>query len=116
MMKLRAAILFVFTAFVSAGLFMRPCPAAGKDAKEVELRFDGRPKVGETYLISVNTRQVRTYRMKLVGINNPPRRRETHEIHAVGELVYQSLDPLVIQFKVGMLSQIASASASSSPM
>jgi len=106
MMKLRAAILFVFTAFVSAGLFMRPCPAAGKDAKEVELRFDGRPKVGETYLISVNTRQVRTYRMKLVGINNPPRRRETHEIHAVGELVYQSLDPLVIQFKVGMLSQI----------
>ena len=43
--------------------------------------------------------------MKLVGIDNPPRRRETHEIHAVGELVYQSLDPLVIQFKVEGLSQ-----------
>ena len=57
-------------------------------------------------MISVNSRQVRTYRMKLVGINNPPRRRETHEVHAVGELVYQSLDPLVVQFKVEMLSQV----------
>ena len=43
--------------------------------------------------------------MKLVGINNPPRRRETHEVKAAGELIYQSLDPLVLQFKVEALSQ-----------
>ena len=102
MMKLRTAILFCCAALLTAGLFLLPAPAAAKDA---ELRFDGRPKVGEPYVISVNTRQVRTYRMKLVGIDNPPRRRETHEIHAVGELVYQSLDPLVIQFKVEVLNQ-----------
>ena len=102
MMRLRTAILFCCAALLTAGLFLLPAPA---DAGDGELRFDGRPKVGETYVISVNTRQVRTYRMKLVGINNPPRRRETHEIHAVGELVYQSLDPLVIQFKVETLSQ-----------
>ena len=102
MMRLRTAILFCCAAILTAGLFLFPAPA---DAKDDELRFDGRPKVGETYVISVNTRQVRTYRMKLVGINNPPRRRETHEIRAVGELVYQSLDPLVIQFKVEALSQ-----------
>ena len=106
MMKPRAAILFFCAAFLSAALFLLSPSAGGKDAKEVELRFDGRPKVGETYVISVNARQVRTYRMKLVGIDNPPRRRETHEIHAVGEIVYQSLDPLVLQFKVEMLSQI----------
>ena len=105
MMKPRAAILFFCAAFLSAALFLLSPSAGGKDAKEVELRFDGRPKVGETYVISVNARQVRTYRMKLVGIDNPPRRRETHEIHAVGEIVYQSLDPLVLQFKVEMLSQ-----------
>ena len=102
MMKLRTAILFCCAALLTAGLFLLPAHAAAKDA---ELRFDGRPKVGEPYVISVNTRQVRTYRMKLVGIDNPPRRRETHEIHAVGELVYQSLDPLVIQFKVEVLIQ-----------
>ena len=102
MMKLRTAILSLYAALLTAGLFLLPAPANAKDA---ELRFDGRPKVGEPYVISVNTRQVRTYRMKLVGIDNPPRRRETHEIHAVGELVYQSLDPLVIQFKVEGLSQ-----------
>jgi len=106
MMKLRTAILFCCAALLTAGLFLLPALLEAKDAKEVELRFDGRPKIGEPYLISVNTRQVRTYRMKLVGIDNPPRRRETHEIHAVGELVYQSLDPLVIQFKVEMLSQV----------
>ena len=78
--------------------------AADKD--EVELRFDGRPKVGEPYQLYVNSKQVRTYRMKLVGINNPPRRRETHEVLATGELVYQSLDPLVVQFKVDTLRQI----------
>jgi len=101
-MKLRTAILFCCAVLLTAGLFLHPASA---DAKDAELRFDGRPKVGEPYVISVNTRQVRTYRMKLVGIDNPPRRRETHEIHAVGELVYQSLDPLVIQFKVEGLSQ-----------
>ena len=101
MMRLRTAILFCCAALLTAGLFLLPAPV---DAGDDELRFDGRPKVGETYVISVNTRQVRTYRMKLVGINNPPRRRETHEVHAVGELVYQSLDPLVIQFKVEALS------------
>ena len=106
MMKLRAAILLSFAAFLAAAAFLLPAYLEAGDAQEAELRFDGRPKVGETYLISVNSRQVRTYRMKLVGINNPPRRRETHEVHAVGELVYQSLDPLVIQFKVEMLSQI----------
>ena len=105
-MKLRTAILFCCAALLTAGLVPLPALLEAKDAKEVELRFDGRPKVGEPYLISVNTRQVRTYRMKLVGIDNPPRRRETHEIHAVGELVYQSLDPLVVQFKVEMLSQV----------
>ena len=103
MMKLRTTIVFCCAAILTAGLFLLPASASAKD---VELRFDGRPKVGETYVISVNSRQVRTYRMKLVGIDNPPRRRETHEIHAVGELVYQSLDPLVIQFKVEMLSQV----------
>ena len=102
MMKIRTAILFCCAALLTAGLFLLPAPA---DAKDDELRFDGRPKVGEPYVISVNTRQVRTYRMKLVGIDNPPRRRETNEIHAVGELVYQSLDPLVIQFKVEALNQ-----------
>ena len=102
MMKLRTAILSLCAALLTAGLFLLPAPAGAKDA---ELRFDGRPKLGEPYVISVNTRQVRTYRMKLVGIDNPPRRRETHEIHAAGELVYQSLDPLVIQFKVEVLNQ-----------
>lgn len=101
-MKLRTAILFCCAALLTAGLFLLPASAGAGDA---ELRFDGRPKVGEPYVISVNTRQVRTYRMKLVGIDNPPRRRETHEIHAVGELVYQSLDPLVIQFKVEAMNQ-----------
>ena len=105
-MKLRTAILLCCAALLAAGLFLRPALLEAKDAREVELKFDGRPKVGEPYVISVNTRQVRTYRMKLVGISNPPRRRETHEIHAVGELVYQSLDPLVIQFKVEMLNQV----------
>ena len=104
--NLCTAVLFCRAALLTAGLFLLPAHLEAKDAKEVELRFDGRPKVGEPYVISVNTRQVRTYRMKLVGIDNPPRRRETHEIHAVGELVYQSLDPLVIQFKVEMLSQV----------
>ena len=106
LMKLRTAMLFCCAALLTAGVFLLPASIEAKDVKEVELRFDGRPKVGEPYLISVNTRQVRTYRMKLVGIDNPPRRRETHEIHAVGELVYQSLDPLVVQFKVEMLSQV----------
>ena len=106
MMRLRTTIVFCCAALLTAGLFLLPAHLEAKDAKEVELRFDGRPKVGEPYVISVNTRQVRTYRMKLVGIDNPPRRRETHEIHAVGELVYQSLDPLVVQFKVEMLSQV----------
>ncbi len=104
--NLRTAVRFCRAALLTAGLFLLPAHLEAKDAKEVELRFDGRPKVGEPYVISVNTRQVRTYRMKLVGIDNPPRRRETHEIHAVGELVYQSLDPLVVQFKVEMLSQV----------
>ena len=105
MMRLHASIPF-FCAALLAAVFLFPAHLDARDAGEVELRFDGRPKVGETYVIAVNSRQVRTYRMKLVGINNPPRRRETHEIHAVGELVYQSLDPLVVQFKVEMLSQI----------
>ena len=106
MMRLQAAILFCFALLLTAGLFLLPASADARDAKEVELHFDGRPKVGETYLVSVNTRQVRTYRMKLVGINNPPRRRETQEILAAGEIVYQSLDPLEIRFKVETLSQI----------
>lgn len=103
MTRLFSGIVFFCAALLTAGLFLLPASVSGKD---VELKFDGRPKVGEPYVISVNTRQVRTYRMKLVGIDNPPRRRETHEIHAVGELVYQSLDPLVVQFKVEMLLQI----------
>ncbi|MBO7088877.1 MAG: hypothetical protein J6W70_03140, partial [Lentisphaeria bacterium] len=105
-MKLRTTIVFCCAALLTAGLLLYPALLEAADAGEVELRFDGKPKVGETYVISVNSRQVRTYRMKLVGIDNPPRRRETHEIHAVGELVYQSLDPLVVQFKVEMLSQV----------
>ena len=107
-MRNRICTAFVFCCAVlfSTGLFLLPAPIEAKDAKAVELHFDGRPKVGETYVISVNTRQIRTYRMKLVGINNPPRRRETQEIHAAGELIYQSLDPLVIQFKVDALYQI----------
>ena len=105
MKKPRTAILFCCAALLTAGTLLLPAHLEAGDGKKVELRFDGRPKTGETYVISVNTRQVRTYRMKLVGINNPPRRRETHEIHAVGELVYQSLDPLVVQFKVEALSQ-----------
>lgn len=103
-MKLRTIILSCCAALLAAGVFLLPASSGAADAKEVELKFDGRPKVGETYVVSVNTRQVRTYRMKLVGINNPPRRRETNEVHAVGELVYRSLDPLEVQFKVEMLS------------
>ena len=98
MMRLRAAILFCSAVFSAA--YLLPVSAA-----DVELRFDGRPKVGEPYQLYVNSRQVRTYRMKLVGINNPPRRRETHEVKAAGELIYQSLDPLVLQFKVEALTQ-----------
>ena len=103
---------------VTIGLFLivfvgKSCYNSHSDAdtedialdQEVELHFDGRPKVGEPYLISVNSRRVRTYRMKIVGIDNPPYLRETHETHAVGELVYQSLDPLVIQFKIEVLEQ-----------
>ena len=101
MTRARTVILAACAAILAAAL-PSPLPAAGD---EVELRFDGRPKVGEPYQLYVNSKQVRTYRMKLVGIANPPRRRETHEIHAVGELVYQSLDPLVMQFKVESLSQ-----------
>ena len=104
MKKLRTVFLLCLTVLFGALVVPPDAPAA--DAKAVELKFDGRPKVGETYVISVNSRQVRTYRMKLVGINNPPRRRETHEVHAAGELVYQSLDPLVIQFKVEVLFQV----------
>lgn len=102
-MKLRTAIAICFAAFLAA-LPAPSLPAADKG--EVELRFDGRPKTGEPYLIYVNSKQVRTYRMKLVGISNPPRRRETHEIQALGELVYTSLDPLAIQFKIESLAQI----------
>ena len=102
MKRLFSAVSFFCAALLTAGLFLLPASVSGKD---VELKFDGRPKIGEPYVIAVNSRQVRTYRMKLVGINNPPRRRETHDIHAVGELVYQSLDPLVIQFKVEILNQ-----------
>ena len=105
MMRPRTAILFCCAALLASGALLLSAHLEAGDGKKAELRFDGRPKTGEPYVISVNTRQVRTYRMKLVGINNPPRRRETHEIHAVGELVYQSLDPLVVQFKVEMLSQ-----------
>ena len=101
---LRTVFLICFAVLLAALCVPASAPAA--DVKEVELKFDGRPKVGETYVISVNSRQVRTYRMKLVGINNPPRRRETHEIHAAGELVYQSFDPLVVQFKVEVLYQV----------
>ena len=105
MMKLRTAVAFCLAAALAALL---PAPAlhAADSGKEVELRFDGRPKIGEPYQLYVNSRQVRTYRMKLVGIANPPRRRETQEIQAVGELVYQSLDPLVVRFKVESLVQI----------
>lgn len=102
MMKMRSAIA-ICCAVLLAALLIPVLSAADKG--EVELRFDGRPKVGETYSLYVNSRRVRTYRMKLVGISNPPRRRETHEFYAVGELVYQSLDPLVIQFKVEALRQ-----------
>jgi len=92
--------------FIFSGLFPRPNAAEGKEAKAVELRFDGRPKIGEPYAFSMNSRQVRTYWMKLVGISNSPRRRETQEISADGELIFKSLDPLVVQFGVEGLSQI----------
>jgi len=100
--QFRSSVLFFCAVFAAAALFSL-C-AAGKD-DAVELKFDGRPKVGEPYQLYVNSKQVRTYRMKLIGIANPPRRRETHEVQALGELVYQSLDPLVLQFKVDSLSQ-----------
>jgi len=92
----------VFCAAVLALAVPSPLPAAD-DA--VEIRFDGQPKTGEPYQLYVNSKQVRTYRMQLVGIANPPRRRETHEILASGELVYHSLDPLELHFKVETLSQ-----------
>ena len=101
MTRARTAILAACAAVLAAAI-PAPLPAAGD---EVELRFDGQPKVGEPYQLYVNSKQVRTYRMKLIGIANPPRRRETHEVQALGELVYQSLDPLVLQFKVESLSQ-----------
>ena len=105
MMKKLRTVFLICLAVLFAALAVPPsAPAA--DAKEVELKFDGRPKVGEPYQIYVNSKQVRTYRMKLVGINNPPRRRETHEVLATGEIVYQSLDPLVVQFKVESLRQV----------
>ena len=104
MKQLRTAFLICFAVLLAALCVPPASPAA--DAKAVELKFDGRPKVGEPYQIYVNSKQVRTYRMKLVGINNPPRRRETHEVLATGELVYQSLDPLVVQFKVESLRQV----------
>ena len=103
MKRLFSAVSFFCAALLTAGMFLLPASVSGKD---VELKFDGRPKIGESYVIAVNSRQVRTYRMKLVGINNPPRRRETHEVHAAGELVYQSLDPLVVQFKAEVLYQV----------
>ena len=104
MMRIRTAIAICLAALPA----FLPAPAlfAADNGKEVELRFDGRPKAGEPYQLYVNSKQVRTYRMKLVGIANPPRRRETHEIQAAGELVYQSLDPLVVRFKVESLVQI----------
>ena len=98
----RTAVPFLCAVLSAAALFSPQ--ATGKD-EAVELKFDGRPKVGEPYQLYVNSKQVRTYRMKLIGIANPPRRRETHEVQALGELVYQSLDPLVLQFKVESLSQ-----------
>ena len=61
--KLRTVFLICFAVLFAALCVPASAPAA--DAKEVELKFDGRPKVGETYVISVNSRQVRTYRMKL---------------------------------------------------
>ena len=105
MMKKLRTVFLICLAVLFAVLAVPPSASAA-DAKEVELKFDGRPKVGEPYQIYVNSKQVRTYRMKLVGINNPPRRRETHEVLATGEIVYQSLDPLVVQFKVESLRQV----------
>ena len=99
MTRARTVLFAIFAALLTTAL-----PAALRAAED-ELRFDGQPKVGEPYQFFVNSKQVRTYRMKLVGIANPPRRRETHEIHAAGEVVFQSLDPRVIQFKVETLSQ-----------
>ena len=102
-MKNRRSIMAICCAALLGAVL--PTPVLSAADKQVELRFDGRPKVGETYNLYVNSRQVRTYRMKLVGISNPPRRRETHEFFAVGELVYRSLDPLVLQFKMESLRQ-----------
>ena len=101
----RIAISFVAIS-LSMGLSIFPLSLIGKEAKEVELRFDGRQRINEPYQIYVDSKRERTYRMKLVGITNSPRRRETCETHASGELIFHSFNPFVVQYKVETLLQI----------
>jgi len=74
--------------------------------KPVELAFDGKPVIGETYVMYFHTIRTSTYSMKPVGLANAPQHKETNEIHASGEIIYDSLSPFVARFKITEMEQI----------
>lgn len=73
--------------------------------KEVELHFDGRPKIGEPYLFAIKTRQVQARRLEQVEESKSPYAYQICEAGADGEIIFQSLDPIVIQFQFDFLAQ-----------
>lgn len=75
--------------------------------QEVELHFDGCPRIGETYLFAVRTRQVQTKRLYQGKESKSSDTRQTNEAFAYGELIFQSLTPLVVHFKVDILERTA---------
>ena len=75
--------------------------------QEVELRFDGRPRIGEAYLFALRTKQVQTQRLYQIEESKSPYTRQTNEAYACGELIFQSLAPLVVHFKVDNLERTA---------
>ena len=75
--------------------------------QEVELHFDGRPRIGEAYFFGMRTRQVQTKRLYQGKESKSPDTRQTNEAYACGELIFQSLTPLVVHFKVDNLERTA---------
>ena len=75
--------------------------------QEVELHFDGRPRIGEAYFFAMRTRRVQTQRLYQVDESKSSYTRQTNEAYTCGELIFQSLIPLVVHFKVDILERTA---------
>lgn len=88
-------------------MFLCVCanPASASDKKAVDLKFDGKARIGETYVLALNSVQSRVYSMKPAGVATSPQRRESKQIHAEGEVVFESLDPFVARFTIQSLNQ-----------